>query len=568
MSFLARFKILTKILAIVVMLSAIAAGTGWLGVHTLGSLNEDAENMSYESRRAVDAALAVQNIVSMNRGEFRVALDPNPENRATVRTNIEGRLKSLHAQIDEIETTRDPQTRAMMPGLRQSLAAYEKKLADMFLLADATKEIRLSEEAARLRDAAMKSRDSVETLRSEINAVADRLDDRVKHFANEASKEYTFTSRVLTIATAFGVLFGLGGGFLIAKYGISAPLGELKKVMEVLARGDLNPEVPGVARADELGEMARAVGVFKTVALEGERLKAEQQALEGRAAEQRHQDMHKLAGQFEGEVGKIVQTVTAAAADMEMAANTLRTTAETTEELSTVVSAAAGNASANVQSVAAAAEEMTATVSEISRQVNSAAQVARKAVDQAGATKKQVKDLSEAAQRIGDVVNLISAIAGQTNLLALNATIEAARAGEAGRGFAVVATEVKSLAEQTSKATAEIGGQISAIQAATESSVRDIEEISNTIDHISEISSAIAAAVEEQGAATGEIAHSVQHAAQGTSQVASNIGEVKRGASETGFASSQVLTSAKDLTSESRKLEEAVRSFLSNVRAA
>ena len=243
-------------------------------------------------------------------------------------------------------------------------------------------------------------------------------------------------------------------------------------------------------------------------------------------------------------IGEIVETVSSASTELEASAATLTATADRSQELATTVAAASEEASTNVQSVASATEEMASSVNEISRQVQESARMAGEAVDQARTTNERVSELSKAAARIGDVVELINTIAGQTNLLALNATIEAARAGEAGRGFAVVASEVKALAEQTAKATGEIGQQISGIQAATRTSVGAIKEISGTIERLSEISSTIAAAVEEQGAATQEISRNVQQAAQGTQQVSSNITDVQRGATETGSASSQVLSAA------------------------
>jgi methyl-accepting chemotaxis protein len=233
-----------------------------------------------------------------------------------------------------------------------------------------------------------------------------------------------------------------------------------------------------------------------------------------------------------------------------------------------MVAAASEEASTNVQSVACATEELSSSINEISRQVQESARMASTAVDEAGATNGRVEQLAKAASRIGDVVELINAIASQTNLLALNATIEAARAGEAGRGFAVVAAEVKALADQTAKATNEIGQQVVDIQAATEESVGAIKEISGTIEKLSEISSAIAAAVEQQGAATQEISRNVQQAAHGTQQVSSHVVDVQRGASETGHASSQVLSAAQSVASESVRLKSQVEEFLNAVRAA
>jgi len=271
---------------------------------------------------------------------------------------------------------------------------------------------------------------------------------------------------------------------------------------------------------------------------------------------------------FESMIGKVVEVVSAASTELEASAGTLSSTAERSQQLTTAVAAASEEASTNVQSVASATEEMALSVTEISRQVQDSARMANEAVDQARKTNDRVGELSKAASRIGDVVELINTIAGQTNLLALNATIEAARAGEAGRGFAVVASEVKALAEQTAKATGEIGQQVTGIQAATLESVNAIREISGTIEKLSEISSTIAAAVEEQGAATQEISRNVQQAAQGTQQVSSNITDVQRGAGETGSASSQVLSAAQSLSRDSNRLKLEVGKFLNSVRAA
>jgi methyl-accepting chemotaxis protein len=385
-----------------------------------------------------------------------------------------------------------------------------------------------------------------------------------------ADTENIITSTITTqeIVAGAAVLLGLLIAFLIAR-GIIGPLSGLTAGMKELAGGNFGVVLPGLERKDEVGDMAQAVETFKVKAEEKARDEAEAKIVQDQvAAKQRKADMIKLADGFEAAVGEIVETVSSASTELEASAGTLTSTAARAQELTTMVAAASEEASTNVQSVASATEELTSSVNEISRQVQESARMAGEAVDQARKTNDRVGELSKAAARIGDVVELINTIAGQTNLLALNATIEAARAGEAGRGFAVVASEVKALAEQTAKATGEIGQQIAGIQAATQESVGAIKEISGTIERLSEISSTIAAAVEEQGAATQEISRNVQQAAQGTQQVSTHITDVQRGASETGSASSQVLSAAQSLSGDSNRLKLEVGKFLNTVRAA
>ncbi|UEM15248.1 methyl-accepting chemotaxis protein [Bradyrhizobium barranii subsp. barranii] len=371
----------------------------------------------------------------------------------------------------------------------------------------------------------------------------------------------------MMIAFAVTVVVLAVVGFVLGR-SISKALSGMVGAMTRLARGELSIAVPGVGRKDEIGEMAGAVEVFRTNMAEAERLRAEQAEADARGRERRKADMQRLADGFEGAVGEIIDTVSSAATELEASSNTLTQAAERGNGLATAVAAASEEASANVQSVSSASEEMTTSISEISRQVQESARVADVAVEQAQRTNARVAELTKAAGRIGDVVELINTIASQTNLLALNATIEAARAGEAGKGFAVVATEVKALAEQTAKATGEIGQHIGAIQTATQDSVGAIKEIGDTIARMSEISSAIAAAVEEQGAATQEISRNIQHAAHGTSEVSANIGNVQRGAGETGAASAQVHSAAQSLSQESNRLKSEVARFLESVRAA
>ncbi|QHP72016.1 PAS domain-containing methyl-accepting chemotaxis protein [Bradyrhizobium sp. LCT2] len=371
------------------------------------------------------------------------------------------------------------------------------------------------------------------------------------------------TSLVLTLLALVGIAIdGFAG--LATMRAIQGPMRHLNDTMLNLVQDKLDNRIV-IERDDEIGEALRNLQTVQTIIRFS---RDEVQAVQRRAEEQRKAGMTKLADGFEAAIGEIVETVSSAATELEASASTLSSTAGRAQELATVVAAGSEEASTNVHSVASAAEEMSSSVHEIGRQVQDSTRIASEAVSQAHATTERVSELSRAASRIGDVVELINAIAGQTNLLALNATIEAARAGEAGRGFAVVASEVKALAEQTAKATGEIGQQVGGIQAATQESVGAISEISGTIARLSEISSAIAAAVEQQRAATQEIARNVQQAANGTQQVSANVGDVQRGASETGSASSQVLSAAQMLSRDSNRLKLEVGKFLNSVRAA
>jgi len=380
---------------------------------------------------------------------------------------------------------------------------------------------------------------------------------------------------------------------LLVNRDITRSLIRLRDKMTVVADGRTDVTVDETVRRDEIGEMAKAVEVFKQNSIEKLRLEDERKAAEAErrhleeetrqtearrkaaeaeqtktAAEERRRAMLQLADSFEASVKRVVETVSRSAKEITSTAGTLARTADDTSRQANTVAAASQQATSNVQTVATAAEGLSASIGEIGRRVGESAKIAHKAVDEAEHTNSTVKSLATAAQKIGQVVDLINDIAAQTNLLALNATIEAARAGEAGKGFAVVASEVKALATQTAKATEEISGQIASMQDATGTAVGAIDGIRATIGSINEIAATIASAVEEQGAATQEIARNVQEAARGTQEVSANIGGVTEAASETGSATGQMQQGAERLTKECAELTAEVDRFLATVRSA
>ena len=349
---------------------------------------------------------------------------------------------------------------------------------------------------------------------------------------------------------------------------ISVPILGLSRVTNRIAEGDLAVEVPGLARTDEIGTMAQAIGVLREKSAEALRLRAEQDRLKASAAEQQKESMRKLADGFEASVKSVVEGMASSATEMEASANAMTAAASEADRQATSAASAATETSSNVGTVASATEELSASIGEIARQVAQSSEIAAGAVAEAERTNAAMAALAESARRVGDIVELIGGIASQTNLLALNATIEAARAGEAGKGFAVVATEVKSLATQAAKATEEIQAKVAEIQSMTASAVTGIEGIGGTVSRMNEITAAVSAAVEQQGAATREIAGNVQQAASGTRQVSANLAGAQTAVSESSAVAGNVLSAAGTLSRDAERLRSEVDSFLATVRAA
>jgi methyl-accepting chemotaxis protein len=562
---LSKLSIRSKIITVVAFLLVAMTGMGLLAVRNMRAINASTVDIATNWLPSVRVLGELRAGVITYRNVIREhMLGETAEEKAATEKVLEGVVESNTAIRQKYEPlVTSAAERGLYNDWSRTWDAYKKGTQEVMALSrkDAG---HFSHEAHELNSKTVNKigLDSDEILKKDIdlnNAGADKA-------AADAADNYNSAFLLLAIILGAAIIAGAAVSFYLVR-DVTSGIASIVKPMQALGQGDLSVEIPHRGEKTEIGLMADALQVFKE-ALIAKKAADEAAAKDAEAKIERGRRVDNITRDFEKMIGEIVQTVASASSQLETSAGSLSATAARSQELSTTVAAASEEASTNVQSVASATEELSSSVNEISRQVQESARMASDAVGQARSTTERVSELSKAATRIGDVVELINTIAGQTNLLALNATIEAARAGEAGRGFAVVASEVKALAEQTAKATGEIGQQINGIQAATQDSVNAIKEISGTIEKLSEISSTIAAAVEEQGAATQEISRNVQQAAQGTQQVSANITDVQRGATETGSASSQVLAAAQTLSGDSGRLKSEVSKFLTNVRAA
>jgi len=562
---LSRLSIRAKITAAVAFLLVAMAGLGLLAIVKMRSINANTVEIATNWLPSVRVLGELRTGVITYRNVLREHMlsETLEDKQATEKV-----LASVVESNDKIRQSYEPmiaspEERALYDEWARSWSAYKEGAAKVMELS--RKEAgKLPVEAFALNKNVVNklSMASDEILKKDIELNNKGAADETER----AADSYNFAFWLVLVILGSAIVGGVGVSIYMIR-DVSRGIASIVAPMQALGAGNLEADVPHRGEGTEMGTMADALQVFKE-ALIAKRAADEAASRDAEAKIERGRRVDAITREFESLIGEVVQTVSSASTQLESSATTLSATAGRSQELATAVASASEEAFTNVQSVASATEELSSSVNEISRQVQESARMASEAVGQARSTTDRVSELSKAATRIGDVVELINTIAGQTNLLALNATIEAARAGEAGRGFAVVASEVKALAEQTAKATGEIGQQISGIQAATQESVGAIKEISGTIERLSEISSTIAAAVEEQGAATQEISRNVQQAAQGTQQVSSNITDVQRGATETGSASTQVLSAAKSLSSDSSRLKSEVSKFLTGVRAA
>jgi len=559
---LAKLSIRAKLVAVVSLLLISLAAMGGFGLLQMRSQNAHLMDIQTSWLPSVQTLgdLRANTITYRVVVRDMVALT-DPEARA----RTEKTLETVSQSIDKVRKAYEPlitseEERSIYKEFSQAWGSYAVEVRDLIAMAAKGQNNEARElNASKVNPIGLKA-DAA--LRKDIELNNKGAAEAASVAEQEYNRAFWMVLGALVLLTLAGIVAAV---YLIRD--VSSGIASIIAPMRSLGAGDLSAIVPHQGEKTEIGQMADTLQVFKD-ALIAKKAADQAAAADAEAKIQRGQRVDTITRKFETMVGDMVSQLSSASTELEAAANTLTSTAETTQKLSGSAASASRDVSDNVQSVAAASGQITSSVTEISRQVQESSQIAQSAVQQAQQTDASIAELSKAAGRIGDVVKLITAVAEQTNLLALNATIEAARAGDAGRGFAVVASEVKALAAQTAKATEEISTQIEGMQSATETSVTAIREIGKTIASISEISATIASAVEEQGAATKEIARNMQEAARLSTQVASNVIDVSKGAGETGSASTQVLSSAQSLSKESGQLRLEVDKFLTAMRAA
>jgi methyl-accepting chemotaxis protein len=563
--FLANSRIASKIGFVIALLSFVALAIGGVGQYGLSRLTTAATTIDHNGDEIRLGAQLYVSLLNQNRGEYRAAVAPQEIDEiapamTAARTQFHAKLAALKKVVRGAFIPKVNEIEALY-------ADYEQGLETTLRSAEKHKTVETDAGQKEIMEAVLASRTRAGLITDKLTQLNDTLTEQNSQTVVEALATSSALRTTMLLVALVGIAFGIETGRLIARIGIVQPLKRIIAVLESLTKGDLDCVVEGDDRGDEIGEIARAAHVFRDHARHNEALRREQ--AEGQQIRAAHlQALEKLTAGFDQSVSGVLDVVAGAATELEATAKAMTSTAEATNQQAGTVAAASEQAAASVQTVAAAAEQLSKSIAEIAENVKHSRDATESAATEAQQTTQTMKSLAENSTRISAVVNLINDIAGQTNLLALNATIEAARAGEAGKGFAVVASEVKSLANQTARATDEISGQIAAVQSSVDAALNAIAAVVGRIDKINELTSMIASSVEEQSAATNEIARNVQQVAQGTREVSGNIGGVTQAAAETGSASGQVLSSAHALARESVQLKGLVRDFLTGVRKA
>ena len=553
-------------LALVIGLSVLClAAVAVTGVMSLNRVADSAAKMSESSGELRAAATIRANALELSRWEFRLAADPSMADQGAQRI---GEIRQeLRSQIEIARQTANPQQVDLLSALSADLDAYAIALMETVEAAQAARGVTLDAAQQRVVEAARGSRDEIDTLIESVGAYSAATNAAVDRRAAETSTTSSVAGMTMLIVAAVGAAIAFGASLLLGRTQIVLPIGRAVTNVRRLAEGEVEFEITGKDRKDEVGDLNRALAKFQDDARERiEMLDKQEKDAQRKLA--RAQEVKELTAAFKASVDESISALAAAAQEMEATATSMSSTAEETSVETQSVSSMTTQTSANIQTVASATEELTTAISEVSVQVARTADISERAQERVAKTQERMASMAAASQAIDEVTKLIVDVTEQTKLLALNATIEAARAGEAGKGFAVVASEVKQLAEQTEKATASVAEQIAMIKDASENASLAVGELETVVGEVNDIASSVAASAEQQVAATNEISANVNEAAQGAEQVSRSLDALQTASQGTASASTQVASTAEELARRSQSLQGEIERYIEAMEAA
>jgi methyl-accepting chemotaxis protein len=564
---LSKFRISTKILAVIAVLAISCITVAWTSWTGLTALRDAAEEIDMTASEIRIGARINRLVAELNREEYHLAASPNVYDEAAAA--IKERRARIVEGMAEARATAGPRQQKLLAAAEKELAEYLAALEKTLQVAQRHRgSVDLSRQQQEVLQSVESSRDAARDLRTALTAYVEYTDNKGSEISQQASATADLQIKLLVTVATIGILVGLLLGWVVSQYGIVKPMQAIVACLRKLSDGDLQTEIYGLDRKDEVGTIATTAQIFKENLVRTRRMEEEAKEAEERARAERRQAMLDLAARFEQSVGSVVRAVGSSATELEATSTQLASVVEEAGAQTAAVATASEQASANVQTVASASEEMSSAINEVAQRVAQAASRSKSAADGAHTAQQHLDALTGAIDAVNQVVAAINNVAEQTNLLALNATIEAARAGEAGKGFAVVASEVKSLANQTRRMTDQVGDQIAAVMSSSTRTVEAMRAILQQVSEINESTTEMAASIEEQSAATNEISRNVQQAAVGTQEVASNVVGIKDAVLLTAEATNNVKASASDLAEQASMLKREVDNFLDGVRAA
>jgi len=564
----ADLTILRKLLVLVGLMAAVTMGTNTVGVRSIGRLADTTGDVQSSGAEATLGSRLNSTAIRLSRAEMKIVANPTPEGLRATEQEIAEQRRVFDERLAKLKKAASGKgTGHLIDAVDRSYAEYLTRLDGTLAAARRmVGETALTGAQENLLRLAASSTGAAAALEKSVRDFLTAADAESERMAKEAVEDAARSKWVMLWLAVAGVAVGIAAGVMLGLAGIVRPVAGLTLVMKRLAAGEHDAVIPASAQRDEIGEMARAVEVFRQGLMRADDLGRQQLAEQG-AKDRRAQVIDKLLKEFNHEISEVLQSLAASATELEATSRSMSTTAETTSSQANGAAAQMELAVSNMCTVAVSSEELADSIKAVTVRVGESAKIAGTAKGTVRTTNAAMNNLSQTVGRIGEIVGLITDIAAQTNLLALNATIEAARAGEAGKGFAVVANEVKNLATQTARATGEIAAQIDAVQQETRAAAGSIGEITAIIEEMSDIASQVAQSLAIQDSSTSAVAATVQEVAQSISDVSANVFNVSQAADETGKAGADVHEVSQTVAHRSAVLRDQVDTFLTSIRS-